>query len=263
MPVIPGTTFPGDSLVTFSSNEKYIFQDCEVITEITREELLRVLNANSWFNSLPAEICEAMLNLASVRSYDEGDIIHYQGDPSRGFYGIVKGAVKVSSTAADGRECVFRYLSPGNWFGEIGIIDRSVRTHDARVLRKTLLLILSPHDLGKLLEVHPAMYHFLSLLLCKVVRNAFTLLHETSLLSVSAQLAKRLSSLAEAYGQPCGEGVEINLHLTQDDLATIINTTRQTINKRLVEWEKLGWIEARYGNIIIKNSDALKQLFEE
>ncbi|HHG8771599.1 TPA: helix-turn-helix domain-containing protein [Raoultella planticola] len=44
-------------------------------------------------------------------------------------------------------------------------------------------------------------------------------------------------------------------------MATIINTTRQTINKRLVAWEKLGWIEAKYGKILIVNMSALRQLY--
>nr|WP_279169509.1 helix-turn-helix domain-containing protein [Providencia huaxiensis] len=46
-------------------------------------------------------------------------------------------------------------------------------------------------------------------------------------------------------------------------MATIINTTRQTINKRLVAWEKLGWIDAKYGKIILVNLPALKQISED
>lgn len=230
---------------------------------ISQDEIHNILLGSSWFRALPDYLISQMLSLASLYRYEDGEIIHYRGDESLGLYAVITGSVKVSSVSAEGRECIFRYLSPGNWFGEIGMIDKSMRTHDARSIGKTALLTLSPRDVGFLLQSNPILYRFLALLLCKVVRNAFTMLHDSTLLSVSARLAKRLVSLSEGYGETHERGILINLYLTQDDLATIINTTRQTINKRLVAWEKLGWIDARYGKIIIVNINALRQLYAD
>ncbi|MEC5320416.1 Crp/Fnr family transcriptional regulator [Brenneria populi subsp. brevivirga] len=227
------------------------------------EDILPVLLSNNWFRALPDYLIEQIIARAALRHYAKGEIVHYRGDASRGLYAVISGAVKVSSISSDGKECIFRYLSPGNWFGEIGMIDKSVRTHDARAIGNTLLLTLAPKDVEYLLKTYPIFYQFLAILLCKVIRNAFTMLHDSTLLSVSARLAKRLISLAEGYGEPHEKGILINLHITQDDLATIINTTRQTINKRLVAWEKLGWIDAKYGKILIVNAAALKQLYED
>jgi CRP-like cAMP-binding protein len=89
------------------------------------------------------------------------------------------------------------------------------------------------------------------------------MLNDTTLLSVSARLAKRLVSFAEAYGHPQEKGIQITIHLPQDDLAMLISTTRQTINKRLADWQRLGWIEVRYGKIIILNMEALQQLYRD
>lgn len=230
---------------------------------ISQENLNNILQGSSWFRALPEYLIEQMMSRASLHQYDNGEVVHYRGDESLGLYAVITGSVKVSSVSADGRECIFRYLSPSNWFGEIGMIDKSARTHDARAVGKTILLTLRPRDIEYLLQNYPILHRFLALLLCKVVRNAFTMLHDSALLSVSARLAKRLVSLSEGYGEPHERGVLINLYLTQDDLATIINTTRQTINKRLVSWEKLGWIDAKYGKILIVNIAALKQLYAD
>ncbi|QIR29062.1 Crp/Fnr family transcriptional regulator [Kluyvera genomosp. 3] len=230
---------------------------------ISPEEINTILLGSSWFRALPDYLIEQMVSRATLYQYENGEIIHYRGDESLGLYAVITGSVKVSSVSADGRECIFRYLSPGNWFGEIGMIDKSTRTHDARAIGKTILLTLKPRDVEFLLRNYPILHRFLALLLCKVVRNAFTMLHDSTLLSVSARLAKRLVSLSEGYGEPHERGVLINLYLTQDDLATIINTTRQTINKRLVAWEKLGWIDAKYGKILIVNINALRQLYAD
>ncbi|WP_319567029.1 Crp/Fnr family transcriptional regulator [Cohaesibacter marisflavi] len=230
---------------------------------ISTEEINHILLGSSWFRALPDYLIEQIMSRANLYQYENGEIIHYRGDESLGFYAVITGSVKVSTVSADGKECIFRYLSPGNWFGEIGMIDKSLRTHDARAIGKSTLLTLKPYDVEHLLQNYPIFNRFLALLLCKVVRNAFAMLHDSTLLSVSARLAKRLVSLSEGYGEPHERGVLINLYLTQDDLATIINTTRQTINKRLVAWEKLGWIDAKYGKILIVNINALRQLYAD
>lgn len=230
--------------------------------KLTKSEILTVLKTNSWFSVLPDYLIEQILLRGALCTYQKGELVHHRGDIPRGLYAVITGSVKVSSISSEGKECIFRYLSPGNWFGEIGMIDKSVRTHDAIVMNETLLLTLSTKHAEYLLECYPIFYHFLAVLLCKVIRNAFTMLHDSTLLSVSARLARRLMSLAEGYGEVQKNGIFINLYLTQDDLATIINTTRQTINKRLVAWEKLGWIEAKYGKILLVNTTALKQLYE-
>ncbi|HXP97118.1 MAG TPA: Crp/Fnr family transcriptional regulator [Telmatospirillum sp.] len=227
------------------------------------KDILSILRTNSWFRDLPDVLTDPILLASSVRTFAAGDVIHSQGDQSLGLYAVLSGTVKVSSLSAEGKECVFRYLSPGSWFGEIGMLDKSVRTHDAVAIGETTLLVLPPRELTRILDAHPILYKFLSLLLCRVVRTAFTMLNDTTLLSVSARLAKRLASFAEAYGQPTEKGILITIHLPQDELAMLISTTRQTINKRLADWQRLGWIEVRYGKIEILNMDALLQLYRD
>ncbi len=214
-----------------------------------------VLLGNTWFRELPDDLARALVGAATLRSFGPGDVIHCEGDVSDALYAVVSGAVKVSSLAADGRECVFRYLTPGNWFGEIGMLDGLPRTHDAVAAQPARVLLLPPEALADLLARHPVLYKFLALLLCRVVRTAFTMLNDTTLLSVSARLAKRLLSFAE--GQ---DGAGIAVRLTQDELATLVNATRQTVNKRLADWQKRGWIELGYGCILIRDAEALRQL---
>ena len=55
----------------------------------------------------------------------------------------------------------------------------------------------------------------------------------------------------------------INLHLSQEDLGMLVNTSRQSVNKKLMEWQRLGWISMHYGKILITNREALEQLYSE
>lgn len=213
----------------------------------------RILADGAWFRDLPDDIAEAMIAAAAVQAFDAGETVHRQGDASEALYAVLEGAVKVSTLSKDGRECAFRHLLPGSWFGEIGVLDGLPRTHDAVALRPTRLLVLPSDRLAALLERFPILHKFLALLLCRVVRTAFTMLDDTALLPVSARLAKRLVSFAEGYGAA-------SVRLTQDELAPSANASRQTVNKCLADWQKLGWIELRYGGIAIRNLDALRQI---
>lgn len=234
--------------------------DRTVAAPQNRAWAVSVLMSNSWFRDLPDDLVAALMTAATIAAVPAETVIHYEGQPSTGLYAVLSGSVKMRSLSADGLECVFRYMSPGSWFGEIGMLDGSARTHDAVAVDDTLLLTLAPRDLTDILERHPLFYKFLALLLCRVIRTAFTMLNDGSLLSVSARLAKRLVSFAEASGATGDRGAGIDLHLTQDDLASVIGTSRQTINKRLVDWQRLGWIETGYGRILVRDIGALRRL---
>lgn len=227
------------------------------------EAIRAFLGRNSWFAELPAVLADRLVAAAQRRDFADGGIIHHQGDPPAGLYAVLKGSVKVSSLSTEGRECVFRYLAPASWFGEIGMLDHGARTHDAMAVGETMLLILPPAELARILEDHPIFHRHLALLLCRVVRTAFTMLNDAALLNVPARLAKRLASFAEAYGLSRDGGILISVHLPQDDLAMLVSTTRQTINRRLADWQRRGWIEIRYGKILIRDLAALQRLYRE
>ena len=77
-----------------------------------------------------------------------GVLLFRQGDPVQvagsGFFCLVDGLIKVSSLRRDGREAILAVLEPGNWFGEISLLDGSPRTHDATALTAIDVLVVPP-----------------------------------------------------------------------------------------------------------------------
>jgi len=88
------------------------------------------------------------------------------------------------------------------------------------------------------------------------------MLEDHALLTLVARLAKHLVMLSNAYGIEQPEGLLIDLHLPQEDLSMLLGSTRQTINRKLAEWARLGWIKINYSEITICNRDALVQLYQ-
>jgi CRP/FNR family transcriptional regulator, cyclic AMP receptor protein len=228
-----------------------------------RQETLAALLTNGWFQDLPKPIMEKMVSLAIQRRYADNETVHYKFDDPACLHGVISGSVKVSSMSSDGRETTFTYYGPGSWFGQIALLDGLSRTHDIRACGETVLVNILHRDFNELLESNPILYKHFALLLCRLVRVSFSILEDSALLSLQARFAKRLTALADTYGVPHAQGTMINLHLPQDDLGMLLNTSRQTINQKLKEWQKLGWVNLHYGKIIIRNPEALQQLANE
>ena len=72
--------------------------------------------------------------------------------------------------------------------------------------------------------------------------------------------AKQLLNLARSYGVKEHDGIRINLHLPQEDLAQLLGASRQRINAMLSDWAKQGWIAVHYGHVTLHNSAALAEV---
>jgi CRP-like cAMP-binding protein len=230
---------------------------------LKRSEIERTLLSHKWFSDLSARDIAAIAALAVPRRYQVGELVHGKLDPSAGLYGIISGGVRISSMNSEGQESVFSFFGAGDWFGHVGLIDGLPRTHDIRAVQDSVILCIRHSDFQKHLKANPGLYRHFALKLCELVRSAFSTIDDRSLLSIEARLAKRLIGLADTYGVKHPSGTLINLHLPQRELASIINVARQTVNKRLAEWQKRGWIDKHYGKIIIIRRSAIERIFAD
>ena len=72
------------------------------------------------------------------------------------------------------------------------------------------------------------------------------------------RMAKRLISLSEQYGKHPIVGGPVEVRLSQQDLADLVGTSRESVNKQLRAWEELGIVQLGRGRVILKRSEALE-----
>jgi len=89
------------------------------------------------------------------------------------------------------------------------------------------------------------------------VRSAFQFIDSSAGLSLKHQLVKRLLMLTTSYGQHLPRNNAITLTLSQESLAQMINSSRQTVNQLLGELENEGLLKRHYGKITIPEPDTL------
>src|SRR5690554_5853876 len=186
-----------------------------------------------------------MVGMARLRRLEDGQRLHAQGDLPDGLYGVSTGAMRISSTGADGREALLTILSPGNWFGEISLFDGLPRTHDAHAMGPTEVLVIPRREFHQLLERRPELYPHFMRLLC---------------LRLRARLAKRLLMHAQQYSEPGPGGDRLSIQLSQETLGLMLNSSRQSINRLLKQFEQAGWVQIHYSQISILDEAALTRV---
>ena len=185
------------------------------------------------------------------RHLDTKGVIFYKGDPASQLFVILSGAVKVSAPSEDGKEITLGILGAGELFGEMGMLDGAEHTATVSALEPTEVAVLDRHDFLHMLASYPDFALRLVMILCTRLRQASEVVEDLSFLTLPVRLAKKLSALARTYGQPTPQGVRIGLHLCQQELANLVSTSRESINKQLALWQGQGLVTMEQGSLTI------------
>jgi CRP/FNR family cyclic AMP-dependent transcriptional regulator len=217
----------------------------------------------SWLVDLPDEIVAEAAACGSLRSFEDGALIHARGDACDGFYTIARGLVRFTRATADGHTTTIAVFEASNWFGELSIFDGMPRTHDGHAIGPTVLLFHAKTDFKRLLARHPIIYERFARMLSLRLRATFDLVEEAAVAPLSQRLARRLLELAQiepsalsAVTIPRGREVP----LTQEELGHLLGKSRQSIAKQLRQWEQDGYVQTNYGRVFIENPDALTRI---
>ena len=174
-----------------------------------------------------------------------------KGDPATQLFFILDGRVKVSSSSEDGKEIIFAILGPGELFGEVALLEGMEHSASVITLEPTDLLAFDRQDFLALVQEQPPFALSLLTTVCSRLRGASELAEDISFLPLPVRLAKRLIALAHSYGIASSRGRRIGLHLCQQELANMVSTTRESVNKQLALWHEEGLISTRKGYLTI------------
>lgn len=215
------------------------------------------LASGHWFSQLPVPFQHSLLAHARVRSLAAGHYLFKRGDPPCGLYAVLDGSLRVSAVNEQGKEAILSLVESPYWFGEICLFDGLPRTHDACAVGPcTLLQVPQPALLG-ILDDAPQYWRDLALLMSHKLRLSFIGLEQLSLMPAPVRLAHRLLMIVEGYGDT--EHAKRVLQLPQEDLAAMLNLSRQTTNALLKDLQAEGVVRLGYGEIEILDVPRLRQ----
>ena len=221
------------------------------------------INQGRWFSSLSSLLRHDILRCASVKRYQDGELIAARGDPPRQWIGCASGAVRVCSTSLSGKQITLTYVEPGIWFGDIAMFDGDQRTHDAYAHGATTVLSVTRGNLERLLKQHVELYEAFLQLQARRIRLLFGQIEDLATLPLRARVAKQLHQLMRSYGAPhpehAGETL-ITLKLAQEELAQLLGASRQRVNQELKTLEREHVIRVEASGLVIRDLHQLREI---
>lgn len=193
----------------------------------------------------------------TMRTYARGSVISQPSDPPDTIYLIKEGRVKLCRYSASGREQILSLLERGDIFGERSLVGASAEAH-CEAFEDTLICVLRRRDFEDLIRSKPELALRVMKVLAGRLRQAEEAIENLAFRDVPGRLAANLVRLAEAYGEPHGEGRRLALRLTHQDLAGMIGATRETVTTVLNRFRDEGLITMDGRQIVIADPDRLK-----
>ena len=184
-------------------------------------------------------------------------VLFSKGDLADGLYFLMRGHVKVSTASAQGKELVLAILGPGDMIGELALLDRTQQTATATALEPCDVLWVARYDIMVALDQYPKSLLPLLSAMTKRLRAATNLVEDLAFLKLPSRLAKTLISLGYLCGRETGHGLRLDYRVTQQDLANMVGTTRESINKVLADWKTRGLLSFARGFLNIPQPEAL------
>jgi CRP/FNR family transcriptional regulator len=206
-----------------------------------------------------AELSE-VAQLVATRRFGKHQTIFREGDPGQTFYLILSGSVAIVRVAPDGRETILSILKERDFFGEMSIFDTAVRAAGVRTLTEVEVGVVERDDFLALIDRSPRIGRLLVIALSERLRAANKLISATTSQDIRSRLASLLLNLSQNFGEPTPAGTKITLRLTNQEMANMIGTTRETVNRTLNRFWDERLIDMRTAHVVVVEPEKLKAM---
>lgn len=216
---------------------------------VSQVEAKRILTSAGWLSLQPETFQTEVLRRAHLICFAAGDVVYRLGDPLGGVYGLVAGAVAVSTSPPAAMPRLFHVGMPGSWIGEGPFLSRQPRRVGMQAAVETWMLYLPLAEMDEMEREDPSVVRrFAQILLMNLdilVRAFDALQHPNDTRRVALALLRVVPQEGKA------------LPLSQSDLGTIAHASRKQVNAALGKFADAGWLTKGYRSVTLCDMAAL------
>ncbi len=211
------------------------------------------------FADLADEDLRDLMAVAKRRTFRAGEVIFHRDDPGQVLYMIKEGKVKICLISPDGQEISLAVLGAGEYFGEFALYDGLPRSADAIAIEKVECYTLQRSDLHNAIMKSPKIAIQVLEGLSKRLRNTDQMVEDLIFLDVYGRVAKKLLELSYTHGVKVEDGTRIDVRLTQQELASMVGASRESVNKVMGYFTDKGYISTDKHRITLHKINDLKR----
>ena len=170
----------------------------------------------------------------------KGQTIFEEGDEGEGFYVVVSGRVKVFKLSPDGKEQILHIFGAGEPFGEAAVFAGEKFPANAEALEESRVFFFPRLAFVELIGKNPSLALNMLAVLSRRLRKLASLVEDLSLKEVPGRLAAYLLYLSEVKKG----GVEVQLDVSKNQLASLLGTIPETLSRILAKLSREGFIKS-------------------
>lgn len=216
--------------------------------------LIPILQRVPLFSQLSAVELQRVVDVARERAYPRNSVILFEDDPGDALFVVATGQVKVVLIGEDGREVILSVMGPGEFFGEMSLLDDEPRSAHVIAMEDSSLAVLRREDFEAILTATPQIALALLRELSRRLRRADEKVGSLVLLDVQGRVARLLLDMAGEEG-----GERITRRLTHHTIAQMIGSSRETVSRTMRDLTDKGLIAVQRRDIVIRDRAALEQ----
>jgi CRP/FNR family cyclic AMP-dependent transcriptional regulator len=214
-------------------------------------ERTQTLKAVPFFTRLNDRELDVVRSVATEKTYPKNAVVLTEGEMGDSLYMIQSGKVKVFIGDEDGREIILKILGPGDFFGEMSMIDKQPRSASVTTIEASMFLVLAHAGFERCVEEAPRIGTMVMQILAQRVREADRKIGTLALMDVYGRVASTLLELSVYNNGKLMVGEK----LSQQDLANMVGASREMVNRILKDLSERGFISIESKSITIINRE--------
>ena len=209
---------------------------------------LDVIRRLALFSSLTDEQARSIAGSVVRRRFKRGDLVVKRGERVDSLFILLTGRARVLASNLEGREVIIASLRPGDYVGEMSLIDNEPQSTTVRVEVQSDMLVLGHAEFARCLSENASLSYAVMRGLVRRLRAANRQIHSLALLDVSGRVAQVLMDMAEEVDE---------LHLIREKvsrqhLAKVVGASREMVSRVMADLEARGMLQTRQdGSVVI------------
>jgi len=216
------------------------------------------------FCGVSDDALKALQSVKATSVYPKGTLLCLEGQPPRGIFILCTGRAKLFTTSSEGKTIILRVAEPGEVLGLTAVIGESPYEATVETIEPSQANFISRKDFLHFIEEHSEVGMKVAQQLthnCKCAYDGIRSLGLSS--SVPEKIAKLLLRWAEHplnLARRDSPGIAIRVTLTQEEIAQLTGTSRETVSRVLAEFKKNGWLRIKGATWFLLKKEALQKL---
>lgn len=206
------------------------------------------------------EQLDLLASVMHVKKYSAHSHLFWEGDEAIAVYWILKGRVKLKKSSSDGKDLLLSILQPDDMIADIDTWDTTHR-YTVETIDEVEVGVIPRLQLEMLMCKHGDFSYRYAMWMGLIQRKTESKLRDLLMGGKNGALASTLIRLCNSFGIREQEHIRINIKLTNNELAELVGTTREGVNRLLASMKKDGVISnSEDGYILVINLQALKDM---